>query len=96
MIIDYFKKKYYWTKVFNELRISLDKFQNEKYLLFGYPKSGNTWLRFLIFNYFNLILNKNVTSTLTYDHLNKILFLMDVSYQVTYVILALITIQSYT
>ena len=72
MIIDYFKKKYYWTKVFNELRISLDKFQNEKYLLFGYPKSGNTWLRFLIFNYFNLILNKNVTSTLTYDHLNKI------------------------
>ena len=34
MIIDYFKKKYYWTKVFNELRISLDKFQNEKYLLF--------------------------------------------------------------
>ena len=39
-------------------------------LLTGYPKSGNTWVRFVIFNYFN-ILNNNADITLTFKQLNK-------------------------
>jgi hypothetical protein len=40
-------------------------------LLCGHQKSGNTWLRFLIFNYFN-ILNHGATDTLTYRELNTL------------------------
>lgn len=38
-------------------------------LLCGFEKSGNTWTRFIIFNYFN-ILNNNADRTLTYEQLN--------------------------
>ena len=40
-------------------------------LLSGYPKCGNTWLRFVVYNYFN-ILHNNAKETLTYNDLNKI------------------------
>ncbi len=38
-------------------------------LFAGHSKSGNTWLRFLIFNYFN-IKNNGAEKTLTYSELN--------------------------
>jgi hypothetical protein len=40
-------------------------------LLSGYPKSGNTWFRFIVFNYFN-IKNNNAVKTLTYKELNTL------------------------
>ncbi len=49
----------------------IKKFDEEPALFAGYIKSGNTWLRFLIFNYFN-IKACNATETLTYRELNKI------------------------
>lgn len=39
-------------------------------LIAGHPKSGNTWVRFVIFNYYN-ILNNGATETLTFDELNS-------------------------
>ncbi|MBL1215747.1 MAG: hypothetical protein HND52_20430 [Ignavibacteriae bacterium] len=39
-------------------------------LFTGIPKSGNTWARFIIFNYFN-ILNNNAEKTLTYVELDE-------------------------
>ena len=50
----------------------LKKHNQQKILLYGYPKSGNTWVRFLIFNYFNLINNPKYLKTLTFDELNEI------------------------
>jgi hypothetical protein len=40
-------------------------------LLSGYPKSGNTWTRFVVFNYLN-IKYRDANDTLTYDELNNI------------------------
>lgn len=40
-------------------------------LFTGIPKSGNTWARFVIFNYFN-ILNFNATKTLTFLELDEV------------------------
>jgi len=40
-------------------------------LLAGFPKSGNTWVRFVIFNYFNILKN-GAKKTLTFDELNSI------------------------
>lgn len=40
-------------------------------LLVGAPKSGNTWTRFVIYNYFNILLN-DADETLTYEQLNAI------------------------
>lgn len=40
-------------------------------LLSGFVKSGNTWARFVIFNYFNILKN-NAGRTLTYDELEAI------------------------
>lgn len=40
-------------------------------LLSGLQKTGNSWIRFVIFNYFN-ILNHGVIKTLTWDELQKI------------------------
>lgn len=40
-------------------------------LLSGYMKSGNTWLRFLIYNYFN-ILENHAQETLSFSGLNHI------------------------
>lgn len=47
------------------------KFGESPTLVAGYIKSGNTWLRFLIHNYFNF-LNNTATETLTYNELNAI------------------------
>jgi len=40
-------------------------------ILTGHPKTGNTWCRFIIFNYFNILKN-NASKTLTYDELINI------------------------
>tara|TARA_B100000674_G_C37911606_1_gene948851 strand:- start:737 stop:1555 length:819 start_codon:yes stop_codon:yes gene_type:complete len=69
-MIEYLKDKYYWWNVYNKLKSFLSSYDEKKILLFGYPKSGNTWLRFLLFNYLNLLLNKNHYKTLTYEELN--------------------------
>jgi len=37
-------------------------------ILTGHPKTGNTWCRFIIFNYWNILKN-NATETLTYQEL---------------------------
>ena len=71
-MIKYLKDKYYWWNVHNKLKSFLASYNDNKILLFGYPKSGNTWLRFLLFNYLNLLLNKTQTKTLTYEELNSI------------------------
>lgn len=42
-----------------------------KILLVGFSKSGNTWARFVIFNYWNILTN-NAKETLTYRELIKI------------------------
>jgi len=39
-----------------------------KILLVGFPKTGNTWTRFVIFNYWN-ILENSATNTLSYQEL---------------------------
>ncbi len=44
--------------------------EKEPILFAGRMKSGNTWLRFLIYNYFN-VLENNASETLTYHELNK-------------------------
>jgi len=40
-------------------------------LICGIQKTGNTWARFVIYNYFNILLNK-ATKTLTFDELKEI------------------------
>ena len=40
-------------------------------LLSGFPKSGNTWTRFVFFNYHSVLLD-DARQTLTYDQLNRI------------------------
>ena len=70
-MINFLKDRYYWWKVHVKLEGFLNSIDQKKILLFGYPKSGNTWLRFLLFNYIQLLLDQNKTKTLTYDELNK-------------------------
>lgn len=41
------------------------------WLLVGFPKSGNTWFRFVLINYRN-ILKQGASKTVTYDELNRI------------------------
>ena len=72
LLIENFRDKIYWFRVRNRLSDFLKKHNQQKILLYGYPKSGNTWVRFLIFNYFNLINNPNCLKTLTFDELNEI------------------------
>ena len=71
-MINYLKDKNYWYKTNKKLKIFLKKEQSDKILMFGYPKSGNTWLRFLLYNYHNLLLNPQETKTISYDRLNKL------------------------
>lgn len=40
--------------------------------LTGYKKSGNTWTRFVVANYFNLLANPSATGTLTFDELYQV------------------------
>lgn len=71
-MISYLKNKYYWCKINQRLRKFLMCFSDQKILMYGYPKSGNTWLRFLIFNYRNLLLDPMLGTTMTYDRLNEV------------------------
>ncbi len=41
-------------------------------VLTGYKKSGNTWTRFVIANYFNLKKNPGASETLTFDELYRV------------------------
>jgi len=45
--------------------------KDTKVLLCGYPKTGNHWCRFIVFNYYN-IKNFGATKTLTFNELYKI------------------------
>ena len=69
-MIEYLKDKYYWFKTYNKLNLFL-KDKEDSILLFGYPKSGNTWFRLLIYNYLNLQGDQNLGSTISFDELNS-------------------------
>jgi len=71
-MINWLKDKYYWVNNYNILQRFLHYRKELKILLFGYPKSGNTWIRFLIYNYRNLLLNSDEHQTVTYDRLNAL------------------------
>ena len=71
-MINWLKGKYYWFKLHYKLKTFINKFSDTKVLLFGYPKSGNTWLRLLLFNYRNLLLNPIASNTITFDILNDL------------------------
>ena len=71
-MILFLKDKYYWYKTHKNLHSFLFKFPEKKILMYGYPKSGNTWLRFLIYNYFSLLKNNSLNNTITYDTLNRL------------------------
>jgi len=64
--------KLHWNKVYRDLKFFLNDIQQEKILLYGYPKSGNTWLRFFLFNYRSLMLNPKLNETLDYTQLNTL------------------------
>lgn len=59
------------THVVRDQLTFLQAYQNDAVLFAGFIKSGNTWLRFLIYNYFN-ILNNQAEETLSYSELNQI------------------------
>lgn len=71
-MINFVKDIYYWYKVNRKLSNFLRRQIVPKILLFGYPKSGNTWLRFLIYNYRTLLINPDEKQTITYDRLNSL------------------------
>ena len=65
-MINWISHKLHWNKVYRDLKFFLNDIQQEKILLYGYPKSGNTWLRFFLFNYRSLMLNPKLNETLDY------------------------------
>lgn len=73
----FLRKLYFYIKKNESPKILHDQLDflkglpSEPILFAGYIKSGNTWLRFLIYNYFNILQN-NAYSTLTYSELNAI------------------------
>ena len=71
-MINYLKDKYYWYKVNKKLSNFLRLQSDPKILLFGYPKSGNTWMRFLLYNYRTLLLKPEEKKTISYDRLNAL------------------------
>ena len=71
-MISRLRDKYYWYLTYHKLKNFLSHESMQKVLLYGYPKSGNTWLRFLLFNYRNLLINPSLDKTLTYDELNSL------------------------
>ena len=70
-MINWIKDKYYWWKTNRVLKVFLSNWEGQKILLFGYPKSGNTWLRFLLFNY-RTLLNQELSETISYNRLNSL------------------------
>ena len=71
-MINFLKNKYYWYRNFNRLSVFFKRINNRKILIYGYPKSGNTWLRFLVYNYHSLLLDFSRNNTLTYKELNSL------------------------
>ena len=71
-MIKWLKNKYYWYNNYYTLKNFLYYRKETKILLFGYPKSGNTWLRLLIYNYRSLLLNISDKETITYNRLNAL------------------------
>lgn len=71
-VINYIKDKYYWHKSHQKLKQFLSTQEDQKILLFGYPKSGNTWLRFLIYNYLSLLQDPELSATISYNELNQL------------------------
>ncbi len=71
-MINWLKDKYYWFNNHHTLKRFLTKSNELKILFFGYPKSGNTWTRFLIYNYRNLLINSNEEHTVSYERLNTL------------------------
>ena len=71
-MINWLKDKYYLVNNHNVLKRHLNNRKELKILLFGYPKSGNTWIRLLLYNYSNLLLNSAERQTITYDRLNSL------------------------
>ena len=69
-MINFIKDKYYWYSISQRLKKFLQGNEEQKILMYGYPKSGNTWLRLLLYNYRNLLLDPTVSQTITYDELN--------------------------
>ena len=71
-MISYLKDKYYWYNTNQKLKQFLKGSNDPKILMYGYPKSGNTWLRFLLYNYRNLLINPTETHTISFDRLNSL------------------------
>jgi len=71
-MINFLKDKYYWHNTNQKLKQFLKEEEQKKILMYGYPKSGNTWLRFLLYNYRNLLLNPDEIKTISYDRLNTL------------------------
>ena len=71
-MINFLKDIYYWHRVNRKLSNFLKIQDAPKILLFGFPKSGNTWLRFLIYNYRVLLINPDEKQTIAYDRLNAL------------------------
>ncbi|MBT3611422.1 MAG: hypothetical protein HN522_00570 [Flavobacteriales bacterium] len=71
-MINWIKDKYYWVNNHQTLKKFFNNRKELKILLFGYPKSGNTWTRFLIYNYRNLLLHPDEEQTVSYDRLNAL------------------------
>ena len=71
-MISYLKDKYYWYNTNQKLKQFLKRSNDPKILMYGYPKSGNTWLRFLLYNYRNLLINPKGTHTISFDRLNSL------------------------
>lgn len=71
-MISYLKDKYYWYNTNQKLKQFLKGNNDSKILMYGYPKSGNTWLRFLLYNYRNLLINPEETHTISFDRLNSL------------------------
>ncbi len=58
-------------KLFIDKIREIDEEDRKSVLICGFPKSGNTWARFVIYNYFCVKYNER-KETLTYDELNKL------------------------
>ena len=69
-MINFIKDKYYWYNINQKLKKFLRGYERQKILMYGYPKSGNTWLRLLLYNYRNLLIDPEVKQTITYSKLN--------------------------
>jgi len=75
-LLPYFLRKYLKRIIITKQdRKIINNFKNSQIknaiLFSGFKKSGNTWARFIIFNYFNILIN-NANKSLNFDELNTI------------------------